>query len=119
MELFYYRILDQEGQVHEGRSQAENREEVVKRLIGQSCWVLDVSLHRGWKKGFNPDPRMWPRVNGQELTWFFRQLSSLVAAGVPLIKSLDTLQEQAASRTLRLALSGVVRIKYFLCSPPV
>lgn len=109
MELFYYRILDKEGQVHEGRSRAESREEVVKRLIDQSCWVLHVSPHRGWEKGFNPDPRMWPRVGRQELTWFFRQLSSLVSAGVPLIKSLDTLQEQAASKPLRLALSGVVR----------
>ncbi|MGE5544867.1 MAG: type II secretion system F family protein [Bacillota bacterium] len=109
MEYFYYCIRDQEGRIHEGRIRAENREEAVRWLIGQGCWVLGVSLHRRPIRGFNLDHLMRRQVSRQELTWFFRELSTLVAAGVPLMKSLDTLQEQASSKTLRAVLSGVVR----------
>jgi len=108
LDHFYYCIRNREGKIQEGRSLAEDREEVVKRLIEQGCWVLDVSIRRDSRKRFIPAVRMWPLVSRQELTWFFRQLSSLIAAGVPLLKSLETLQEQASSRSLKAALSGVV-----------
>lgn len=109
MKIFNYRIRDKEGQICQGTCSAGNREEAVLRLIDEGYWVLDLSHREETSLRFDPDPRRWRRVSRQDLTWFFRQLSSLIESGVPLIRALDTLQDQATSQPLKVALNGVAR----------
>ncbi len=109
MDNFNYRIRDKDGGFHRGTCRAGNQEEAVRRLIDEGYWVLDLAPRRESIIRFNPDPRVWRRVSREELTWFFRQLSSLIESGVPLIRALDTLQDQASSRPLKVALGKVSR----------
>lgn len=78
-------------------------------LINEGYCVLDLSLRKEPGVRFNPDPRTWGRVSARDLTWLFSQLSTLIGAGVPLIRSLDILEEQAAGHPLKVALAGVYK----------
>lgn len=109
MKYFHYRVRDREGIVHRGGSWAGSREEAVMELMGQGYWVLDVSPRGPWLQGFNLDFRIGRPVGRNELTWFFRQLSMLVEAGVPLMESLESLQEQVSSRSMKEALGRIAR----------
>ncbi|NLW45209.1 MAG: type II secretion system F family protein [Syntrophomonadaceae bacterium] len=109
MNYFYYLVRDREGSVHKGGSWAKNREEAVMELIGQGYWVLDISPRGRWLKELNLDFRIGRPVGRNELTWFFRQLSMLVEAGVPLMEALESLREQVSNRTLKEAVGRVVR----------
>ncbi|MGI6549312.1 MAG: type II secretion system F family protein [Syntrophomonadales bacterium] len=109
MGSFSYRIRNRDGRIQRGTCRAGNREEAVRQLIDEGYWVLDLSPRRESSSRFNPVPRMWHRVKRQDLTWFFRQLSSLIEAGVPLMRALVTLQDQATSQPLKVALRKVVR----------
>jgi type IV pilus assembly protein PilC len=109
LKYFHYRVRDREGIVHRGGSWAGSREEAVMELMGQGYWVLDVSPRGPWLQGFNLDFRIGRPVGRNELTWFFRQLSMLVEAGVPLMESLESLQEQVSSRSMKEALGRIAR----------
>jgi len=78
-------------------------------LIGQGYWVLDVFPRAHWLKVFARDFRVDHRVGRKELTWFFRQLSMLVEAGVPLIESMESLHEQASNRPVKEAVGRIIR----------
>ena len=45
--------------------------------------------------------RFRPAVKKQDVAWFFRQLSILVSAGVPLLRCLKVLRDQAGNRSLQ------------------
>jgi type IV pilus assembly protein PilC len=52
-----------------------------------------------------PIPSLFRKVRTKPLTLFTRQLATLLEAGMPLLRSLRTLQEQAEDRRVRTTLA--------------
>ena len=99
MPVFQYTVRDQTGAVRTGTSEAENQEILKRRLQEQGFQVNEVSATKGKKKksaasGFG-------RVKLADLSIFCRQFSTMIDAGVSLVRALDVLGEQTQNPKLK------------------
>ena len=99
MPVFQYTVRDQTGAVRTGTSEAENQEILKRRLQEQGFQVNEVSATKGKKKkgagsGFG-------RVKLADLSIFCRQFSTMIDAGVSLVRALDVLAEQTQNPKLK------------------
>ena len=105
MAKFTYTALDKQHQSVRGTIEAEDRRGAMTTLSGQNLQVVsltDVSKKAG---GF----RIKRKVKVDDLVLFTRQLSTMVNAGVSLVRALGTLQAQSNSQRLREVLEKVSR----------
>lgn len=105
MPVFTYTATDSDSQPSKGTISARDRKSALDSLKKQGLRV--VSMQEAKRKGeihFGGG-----RVKSKDLVVFTRQLSTLVNAGVPLVKSLSTLQAQSESKVLKKDLAIVVQ----------
>lgn len=98
MATFSYTVRDGSGQTRTGTSEAENAEVLRRRLQEQGFTVSDISQTAGAKKRSGGG---WGRVKLADLSVFCRQFSTMIDAGVSLVRSLDVLGEQTQNPKLR------------------
>jgi len=98
MPTFQYTVRDATGAVRTGISEAENQDVLKRRLQEQGFSVNDVKQTAAKSKkstgGFG-------RVKLKDLSIFCRQFSTMVDAGVSLVRALDVLGEQTQSPKLK------------------
>jgi type IV pilus assembly protein PilC len=98
MPTFQYTVRDATGAVRTGTSEAENQDVLKRRLQEQGFSVNDVKQTAAKQKktggGFG-------KVKLKDLSIFCRQFSTMVDAGVSLVRSLDVLGEQTQSPKLK------------------
>lgn len=99
MPQFQYTVRDSTGNVRTGTSDAENMDILKRRLSEQGFQVADVKqTARGKKKteggGFG-------KVKLKDLSIFCRQFSTMIDAGVSLVRALDVLGEQTQNPKLK------------------
>jgi len=94
MAFFQYRAADQAGKIVEGVMEADAEQGVVSRLHEMGCIPLRIAVP-GDRLAGPQIPRLplfaKRRVNQQQLLQFTRELSTLLAAGLPLDRSLSLL----------------------------
>ncbi len=78
--------------------QAESEHEAAKLLVAQGFTPLDIREIRSEENIFS---RLTNRITTKDRVVFTRQLSTLIAAGLPLAQSMRTLVEQTPNRRLR------------------
>ncbi|MGQ9455134.1 MAG: type II secretion system F family protein [Armatimonadota bacterium] len=103
MPNFAYSIRDATGAVFGGTSEAENEEILRRRLTEQGFTVVEIKQVKGGAKrvgGFGG-------VKKTELAVMCRQFSTMVDAGVNLVRCLTVLSEQATSPKLRAILNDI------------
>lgn len=98
MPYFNYTIRDANGQTRSGKVEAPNAEELKKRLQAEGLQVLEVSEDR---KAPRVPAGGYGRVKLTDLAIFSRQFSTMLDAGVSLIRCLDVLQAQTTNARLR------------------
>ena len=94
MAIYQYRAADQAGKVVEGVMEADAERSVVLRLREMGCVPLGIALpSEGTIGSMRPAvPLLAKRkVTQQQLLQFTRELSTLLAAGLPLDRSLSIL----------------------------
>ncbi len=104
MPLFKYRALQVDGAIAEGRLQASGRQEAYRQLEGRG--LKPVGLTEDSKEGPADDGALRlelkrSKVPLREVENFTRQLSSLLAAGVPLSRALKILSGEASTPVAR------------------
>ena len=98
MPVFQYTVRDSTGQMRTGTSEAENQEILKKRLQEQGFQVNDVKQTGKSKRGAGSG---WGRVKLNDLAIFCRQFSTMIDAGVSLVRALDVLGEQTTNPKLK------------------
>ena len=98
MPYFNYTIRDANGQTRSGKVEAPNAEELRKRLQSEGLQVLEVTEDR---KAPRVPAGGYGRVKLSDLAIFSRQFSTMLDAGVSLIRCLDVLQAQTNNARLR------------------
>jgi len=100
---FAYVARNLQGQKVSGKLSAQTENEVLSTLTAKSLFPIEVVPE---KKGtrFKIGGR---RVSAQQSAIFYSQLASLVRSGVPLLRSLNVLHEQASSEALKTVLEDV------------
>jgi len=116
MPTFQYEALNSSGKSQKGSIEASSSEEAVQRIKAQGLFPSTVRedkkgqkvVRDGKKKkkkgGFSLS---FGRVSQKRLTTFTRQLSTLQDAGLPLLRSLQILEQQQKPGQLKNVLSGV------------
>lgn len=114
MPIFTYEALDSQGQVVHGEIEAASNEEAIVKIRGKSYFPTNVK-EKSAKKTRAPiaGPRKrkkaiaFGKVKAKQLTTFTRQLSTLVDAGLPIVRSLKILEEQQKPGVLKNQLGDV------------
>jgi len=100
MPTFSYTVRDAQGQARSGTSDAEDAEILRRRLQEQGFTVAEITqTGKGKKK--NAAGGGWGRVKLADLSVFCRQFSTMIDAGVSLVRALDVLGEQTQNPKLR------------------
>ena len=106
MSKFFYTVRDNTGRKIAGTEEAPNSDELVTRLQARDLIVVNVGLDSnesstgfGKKKPAGMQAQhKHTRVTSGDLVVFCRQLSTLLSAGVTILKSLDIISKQVSSR---------------------
>lgn len=111
MPTFKYHAKNASGSVVEGTLSAGDKTEVISRLRERDLVVLEVKKRSaGVLHGLKDAPLMGSksrRVPKKDLVIMVRQLSTMISAGIPLLESLEVLQEQAEFPGLKNVLGDV------------
>jgi type IV pilus assembly protein PilC len=100
MPSFRYEAIDENGNIVRGTIRAETEREVVERLAQENRRVIYIGEEREAERG--KGWRLWfGKVKERDLLVFTRQFATLLRAGVPIIRSLDSLRDQTLNPVLR------------------
>jgi type IV pilus assembly protein PilC len=105
MATFAYTIKDAAGTMKKGTSEGENEAVVVRRLQEQGLTIVKIKATKAAKAksaggGFG-------RVKLTDLSIFCRQFSTMVDAGVSLVRCLTVLGEQTVNPKLRRIIAEI------------
>ncbi len=107
MAEFQYLAKDDKGLIQKGSIEAESRDIAVQTLIKRGLTPQTVQTI---KKAKNPMDINLPggdRVKPKSIVVFTRQFSTMISAGVPMLRALTTLEEQTDSKGLKKALKKI------------
>ena len=96
MANFRYQVLDNAGKQSTGVVEAQSIADASRRLKAEGKYVLKVELDKG--PGIMNMEIGSKRLNTKELVLISRQLSSLLSAGITIIRSLDMLYQQVETK---------------------
>ncbi len=106
MATFAYTAVDKSGKRHEGTLEAAS-EAVVSQVITKQNMRAVIIKKDGGKSNILGSLSFAKRVKPKDLVIFTRQLATMIDAGVPLVRSLATLQSQTESDVFRKHLQDI------------
>ena len=110
MATFAYKALDKAGTEVAGTLDADNERLALGRLKDMGYLPLEIRAEKVAKGGIL-DTFLGiftrKRVKGKDIVTFTRQLSTLIDAGLPLLRSLNVLGEQTESPNLNVQIKDI------------
>lgn len=110
MPIFAYRVRDPDGRDSEGWLEADSEDAIIRLLHQQGKVVLSVERREAPRRRAGGElalSLLEPKVKSHELVLFATQLSAMVDAGLPLLRSLNVLTQETENLRLRRILSDV------------
>lgn len=117
MPKFYYIARDRAGVKESGTEEGITQEDVVNKIQSKGLIVVNIIpqsaelVKESGDKNITKS-RIKPkhgRISSDDLTLFCRQLSTMIGAGVTILKSLDVISKQVASSKLYTVIMGLVK----------
>ncbi|MBK5117373.1 MAG: type II secretion system F family protein, partial [Thermoleophilia bacterium] len=106
MASYAFRAVDVGGVPANGKIEAPTKGQVTEQLRQRGLIVLDVSEQRDALKLESLFER-FQRVSMRDLAVFSRQFATLIASGMPMLRSLYTLEEQTEDKKIKEAAAGL------------
>lgn len=107
MPLFNYSGVDNDNKPVKGSVEGMSKDAVSEALTKQGIKSAQIILATNEKKsGLS---LFQPKVKQSDLVIFTRQLATMVSAGVPLLRALNTLQQQVEDKKLKEVIGDVCR----------
>jgi len=116
MPAFEYEAMNSEGKVVTAEVQARNTDEAIAKIRELNLFptrVKEKAVGKGAPRaeragrGFRKRKFVIGGVRSKQLTLFTRQLSTLTDAGIPVVQSLDILEQQMRSCALKYIVGSV------------
>ena len=105
--VYQYIAYDRNGEVVKGRLSATS-ERTATELLGYAGYkVVNLKLSTPFLSLDKLSTRLFP-VKTAEIVLFYRQMALLLESGIDIITSMELLQSQTPSRTLKLVLGEVI-----------
>lgn len=106
MATFAFRAVDLSGVASRGEIEAANKAQVTEQLRQRGLIVLDVTeKHEAFK--LEQIFQRFKSVKVRSLAIFARQFATLIASGMPMLRSLHTLEEQTEDEMMRKAIASL------------
>jgi type IV pilus assembly protein PilC len=106
MSTFAFRAVDVAGVPARGEMEASSKTSVSEQLRQRGLIVLDISEKREALKLESLFQR-FKSVPLRSISVFSRQFATLIASGMPMLRSLYTLEDQTEDEMLKRAIAGV------------
>ncbi|MBS1886854.1 MAG: type II secretion system F family protein [Actinobacteria bacterium] len=103
---FTFKAMDLAGISTAGEVEADSKSQVSEQLRQRGLIVLDVT-EKNTPFKIEDLTRRWRSVDMRELSIFSRQFATLVAAGMPMLRTLQTLEQQTTDEEIKEAVSGM------------
>jgi type IV pilus assembly protein PilC len=107
MPVYTYRARDRSGKIVTATMEASTEREVAAALRDKGMFVAEIKPPA---RGLNMDIKMpaWLDAPGlRDVTIFSRQFATVIAAGLPVVQSLNILQRQADKQGMKDALNKI------------
>lgn len=104
MPIYSYTFKDAVGGLQKGTAEAESEDGLRSRFQEQGLEIVEITLI---KKGGKSKARSYGKVKLKNLAVFCRQFSTMVDAGVSLVRCLDVLSRQTQDPKLKKILLDV------------
>jgi type IV pilus assembly protein PilC len=104
MATYVFRAIDVAGGSAKGEVEAASKQAVADQLKARGLVVVDISGKHSSKE---INIALFERVKPGDLTVLTRQLATMIASGMTLLRALYVLEQQTESRPLRDAVIGV------------
>ena len=110
MPVFTYIAIDSHKNTVNGKTDLPDRASVIAALQKENLRPVSVQESKSGK-GFNLNVSLFERnkVKGDHLVIFTRQLSAMTGAGVPLLRSLTSLEKHAEDPVLKRILGDIIK----------
>ncbi len=110
MPKFAYIAADVENNAVRGKTDLPDRAAVIAALTKENLRPLSIKQLKETKSGFDFEHLFEPtKVKKDQLVTFTRQLSAMIGAGVPLLRSLTSIEKHAEDKALKKILGVVVK----------
>ena len=106
MPTFKYVIKDDQARTITGKLIADNSDIIIEELRKRKVTIVSVNEVKTFSL-FEITSFGRGRVSVDDLMIFSRQLATMVEAGIPLVQSLNVLQEQADNKELKKVVAAV------------
>jgi type IV pilus assembly protein PilC len=97
MAMYVFKAMDLAGVAARGEVEAESKQDVAAQLRERGLVVLDIAA-KYKSRQLNLD--LFARVKPKDLAVMSRQLSTMVSAGLPILRALYVLESQTQSKLL-------------------
>lgn len=104
MPIYYYKSMNDTGEILEGTENADSQEEIIQLLREKDFYPINIKKLRG-KHLFNLD--MFGRIKTKDIAVFCRQFHSMLASGVSIVNSLDILRQEEENKRFKKIISGL------------
>src|ERR1700756_5229899 len=106
MRKFNYEAKDSKsGKLVKATVQADSEREAAKLLVSQGFAPMNITEARSEENWFT---KFTSRITTKDKVVFTRQLSTLIAAGLPLSQSMRTLVDQTQNRRLKGVIQEII-----------
>jgi type IV pilus assembly protein PilC len=110
MPRFVYLASDKDNNVVKGKTELADRASVINALSKQGLRPISVKQLKSKAGSIDFNHLFEPtKVKQDQLVSFTRQLSAMVGAGVPLLRSLSSLEKHSEDAALKKVLATVVK----------
>lgn len=106
MTTYKYRAVSHSGMEIEGVIEAHDRDDAVIRLRESCASVLNLAEVREGITLGDPTKR---RIKGKDLALVCQQFSIILTAGIPIVRAVELVAEQASDKALRELLKSVAK----------
>jgi len=104
MPTFKYQTKDANARTVSGKIEAENKTSVIAELRKRNLTIVSVEEFKGFGKIFGKSS---PKVKGDDLVIFARQLATMVDAGIPILQALDALKGQTTKADFQKVIAQI------------
>lgn len=106
---FSYTAVKDNKTIH-GTAEAANKDALIALINRQGARPLVIKQESGRSGEINLDKYLpGKKVKLKDLVIFTRQLSTMISAGVPLTRSLSTLESQASSKRFKTVIASIAK----------
>jgi len=109
MPKFSYVAIDADRKTINGKTELPSRASVIEALQKQNLRPVSIKEVKGGSLNFNITIFKKTKVKQDQLVVFTRQLSAMTGAGVPLLRSLSSLEKHAEDEVMKTILGEVIK----------